>query len=172
MIRKAHEGDLPGVARIYDDIIEQEERGLARIGWVRGVYPTEDTAREALEWGDLFVNEEDGEIVAAARINQVQVPEYAKAHWEYPADEREVMVLHTLVVSPSQSGKGIGSLFVKFYETYALEQGCRYLRMDTNEKNQAARRLYAKLGYREIGIVPCVFNGIPGVQLVCLEKKI
>ena len=33
-----------------------------------------------------------------------------------------------------------------------------------------ARAMYQKLGYEERGIVPCVFNGIPGVQLVCLEK--
>ena len=44
--------------------------------------------------------------------------------------------------------------------------------MDTNEKNAAARRLYARLGYREAGIVPCVFNGIKGVGLVCLEKRV
>ena len=36
----------------------------------------------------------------------------------------------------------------------------------------AARRLYARLGYREIGIVPTVFNGIPGVDLVLLEKNL
>lgn len=30
--------------------------------------------------------------------------------------------------------------------------------------------MYQKLGYEERGIVPCVFNGIPDVQLVCLEK--
>ena len=49
---------------------------------------------------------------------------------------------------------------------------CPYLRMDTNAKNQAARKLYARLGYWEADIVPCVFNGIPGVQLVCLEKTV
>lgn len=65
----------------------------------------------------------------------------------------------TLVVSPKENGHGYGT-------------GCRYLRMDTNEKNKAARMLYKKLGYEEIGIVPCKFNGIPGVQLVCLEKKL
>lgn len=42
--------------------------------------------------------------------------------------------------------------------------------MDTNAKNTAARGFYKKLGYSEIGIVPCVFNGIPDVQLVLLEK--
>ena len=44
--------------------------------------------------------------------------------------------------------------------------------MDTNSKNQAARKLYAHLGYWESGIVDCSFNGIPGVALVCLEKKL
>ncbi len=82
------------------------------------------------------------------------------------------MVLHTLVVSPKENGHGYGTKFVAFYENYAREQGCRYLRMDTNEKNKATRMLYKKLGYEEIGIVPCKFNGIPGVQLVCLKKKL
>lgn len=82
------------------------------------------------------------------------------------------MVLHALVVEPACAGKGYGTTFVHFYEQYALEHGCPYLRMDTNVKNQAARRLYARLGYREADIVPCVFNGIAGVQLVCLEKTL
>ena len=50
--------------------------------------------------------------------------------------------------------------------------GCPYLSMDTNEKNAAARRLYARLGYKEIGIVDCEFSGIAGVHLVRLEKSL
>ena len=42
---------------------------------------------------------------------------------------------------------------VDFYECYAMEHGCRYLRMDTNEKNTVARTLYKKLGYEEMEIV-------------------
>ena len=45
-------------------------------------------------------------------------------------------------------------------------------RMDINVKNQAARRLYAQLGYRETGIVECNFNGMPGIKRVCLEKTL
>ena len=82
------------------------------------------------------------------------------------------MVLHALVVSPKIKGKGYGTAFVDFYEKYALENGCPYLRMDTNAKNAAARSLYKKLGYIEVSTVPCVFNGIDGVQLVCLEKNL
>lgn len=82
------------------------------------------------------------------------------------------MRLHTLVVSPSTSGKGYGKKFVKFYEDYALSYGCPELRMDNNARNAAARGLYKKLGYKGIGIVPTEFNGIPDVQLVLLEKHL
>ena len=44
--------------------------------------------------------------------------------------------------------------------------------MDTNAINRRARALYHKLGYREAGIVPTTFNGIPGVDLVLLEKAL
>ena len=172
-IRKAALKDIPQVAAIYDRLLTQEEEGKAVIGWARGVYPTQQTALDALEAGTLFVLEQDGKIAAAAKIDQNQVPEYANAPWRYPdAPPEQVMVLHTLVVDPAFAGKGCGKQFVAFYEQYARDHGCPCLRMDTNAKNAAARRLYARLGYREAGIVPCVFNGIPDVQLVCLEKKL
>ena len=120
----------------------------------------------------MCVLEHDGKKVAAAKINQEQVPEYTDADWDYKVDDNEVMVLHTLVVMPNSSKKRYGTKFVDFYEKYALENNCHYLRMDTNAKNSTARSLYKKLGYKEVSVVPCFFNGIPGVQLVCLEKKI
>lgn len=172
-IRKAREADIAAVVGIYDRILTKEEAGLATIGWQRGVYPTEDFARKALAADDLFVLEHEGKICATARINQQQVPEYADGDWRYKdAADSEIMVLHTLIVDPLCAGGGYGTAFVKFYAQYALERGCRYLRMDTNEKNAAARRFYAKLGFWESGIVPCVFNGITGVRLVLLEKKL
>ena len=81
------------------------------------------------------------------------------------------MVLHTLVVSPKHGKKGYGKRFVKFYEEYAYNHGCKYLRMDTSSKNLIARKLYNKLGYKEVSILPSIFNGMP-FGLVCLEKKI
>ena len=54
----------------------------------------------------------------------------------------------------------------------ARQTGCSELRLDTNARNTAARALYKKLGYQEIGIVPTVFNDIPDVQLVLIEKTL
>ena len=172
MFRPAVERDIPEIAAIYEEIHAEEAAGRMTMGWIRGVYPTRRTAEAALRQGDLFVEEDSGRITAAARINREQVAEYAHAAWSWAAPRDQVMVLHTLVVSPQVKGQGCGTRFVAFYERYALEHGCRYLRMDTNARNLAARTLYRKLGYREASIVPCVFNGIPDVQLVCLEKRL
>lgn len=172
MIRRATEGDLTAIAAIYDRIHDAEEAGRLTTGWVRGVYPTEATARAALATGDLFVLEDGGGIVAAARINREQVDVYAQVPWQYPARDDQVMVLHTLTVDPANSGRGYGRAFLQFYERYALESGCPVLRIDTNEKNTAARAMYKRHDYLESGIVPTVFNGIPGVMLVCMEKRV
>ncbi|MBR1565315.1 MAG: GNAT family N-acetyltransferase [Oscillospiraceae bacterium] len=172
MIRKATCADLDGVEALYLDIHDAEERGIITTGWLRDVYPVRATAEAALTRDDLFVMEEDGRLIGAAIINQVQVDVYDGAAWEYEASPDEVCVLHTLVISPAASGKGFGSAFVRYYEDYARARGCLELRMDTNARNRTARQLYAKRGYKEIGVVPTVFNGIPGVQLVLLEKHL
>ena len=172
MIRLAGINDLDAIDAIYQDIHDGEEAGRTTIGWIRSIYPTRATAEASIRAGDMFVMEEDGTIVAAARINQEQVPEYADAAWADQAPPEQVMVLHTLVVSPRYAGKGYGTRFVAWYEDYARSHGCPFLRMDTNERNKAARALYARLGYREPDIVDCEFNGIPGVRLVCLEKNL
>ena len=112
----------------------------------------------------------EGKVVATGIINKIQVDVYKDIGWKHSVPDEEVMVLHTLAVDPLEKGKGYGKAFISFYEAYARERRCRELRIDTNAINQRARAMYQKLGYEERGIVPCVFNGIPGVQLVCLEK--
>lgn len=180
IFRKATEKDLDAIATIYDHIHTAEEAGKTSIGWIRSIYPTRETAKLALGRDDIYVCEADAEecerigaensIVATAIINKLQVDVYANVTWEKEATDEEVLVLHTLVVEPELRFGGIGRGFVQYYEDLGREMGCTDLRMDTNERNKIARKFYAGLGYKEVGIVPTVFNGIPGVNLVMLEK--
>ena len=172
MIRRATEADTEAVETLYDDIHTAEEMGTLTTGWIRGVYPVRATAEMAVKRKELFVLEDDGSIRGAGIINGVQDESYRQADWQYPAADTQVCVLHTLVISPAHSGKGYGRAFLRFYEQYARETGRMALRLDTNEKNTAARAMYAKHGYREIGIVPTQFQGIPDVKLVLLEKHL
>ncbi|MBR6800342.1 MAG: GNAT family N-acetyltransferase [Eubacteriaceae bacterium] len=169
-LRKARREDVDAISEIYEEIHGLEEKGFLTTGWIRGVYPTKVTARNAVENDEMFVMEKCGEIVAAARINKVQDEVYREGRWQNAAGEDEVMVMHTLVVSPGHSSEGYGKLFAAFYENYAKENNCPYLRIDTNERNSRARKLYGSLGYSEAGVVSCEFNGIKGVNLVLLEK--
>ena len=136
------------------------------------MYPVRATAEDALRRGDLFVLEDAGAICGAGIINKAQVDAYRQGNWKYDAPDDQVCVLHTLVISPERAGRGYGRAFIAYYEQFAAEHGCAELRIDTNAKNAAARSMYKKHGYTEIGIVPTVFNGIPDVQLVLLEKHI
>lgn len=174
MIRKATETDIPRIAEIYDKTIDADRNSTSsQTGWIKGIYPSAATAKDAFSKDELFVLEEDNVIFGAAIINKTQPPAYAKANWHYTdAADNRIMVLHTLVIDPETKGKGFGTQFVRFYEDYAKKDGCLYLRIDTNEKNTAARRLYKYLGYSEIDIITGVFNGIPDVHLVCMEKKV
>lgn len=172
VIRQAAAADLDAVERIYDAVHTEEEAGRTSIGWIRGIYPTRETAEEALALGSLYVLEDEGQILATAKIDQTQVDVYALADWSIPAEDGEVLVLHTLVVDPAAFRRGLGRAFVEFYEQEARRRGCRVLRIDTNEKNLAARRFYAGLGFREVGVIPCVFNGLRGIMLLCLEKAV
>ena len=88
------------------------------------------------------------------------------------ADILAIAGIYDRILTKEETGGGFGTAFVSFYEQYAKAHACRYLRMDTNVINKAARRFYAKLGFYESGVIGCVFNGIPDVKLVCLEKKL
>lgn len=172
IIRKAEARDLDAIESIYNKILLKEEEGEVTIGWKRGIYPRRETAEAALKREDMFVIEDDGAFVGAGIINKEQVDVYAKAKWKYSAEDSEVMVLHTLVIDPDKSGRGYGKRFVDFYEDYASTNGCKYLRIDTNEKNIVARNFYKSLGFNEIDCIPCIFNGLQGVNLVLIEKKL
>ncbi|WP_297393036.1 GNAT family N-acetyltransferase [uncultured Peptoniphilus sp.] len=172
IIRKAKAGDLDAIEKIYNKILLKEEMGQLTTGWERGIYPKRETAEAALKRNDMFVMEDEGSIVGSGVINKDQLDVYAKGKWKFAAKDSEVMVLHTLAIDTDKSGRGYGKRFVKFYEDYGRKSGCKYLRMDTNERNKPARSLYKKLGFDEIDCLSCIFNGLKGVNLILFEKKL
>lgn len=79
----------------------------------QGIYPTKDNARDALDAETLFVGTEDETIVGSAIINKIQPDIYRKASWITSASDDEVMVLHTLSISPAFQAKAMAkTLFI------------------------------------------------------------
>lgn len=173
MVRKANAADLPGIGAIYEAIFDREEQGTVYTNWLRGTYPTEDSARQALEAGTLYVGEEeDGTLWGVVNLNGVQLPEYGKIPWSIPAEEDAVGVIHTLCIHPGQSGKGYAKRMVAFCEETAQAQGKTVIRLDTWEGNLPANHLYPSLGYRFAGATKFFFQEYIEETLNCYEKKL
>ncbi len=169
-IRSAAAADLPAIAAIYDAILEQEAAGPVYTNWQRGVYPTIDTARQALESGTLYAGEEDGMLWGAVILNSIQLPEYRVIPWSIPAEETQAAVIHTLCIHPAQAGQGRARQMVAFCEDEARRQGKSVMRLDTWEGNLPANRLYPALGYRFAGATEFFFQGFIREVLNCYEK--
>ena len=130
MIRLATEQDLPLVGSIYEEILaEEEKRPASFTNWQRGKYPTVEHARAALEAGTLYVAEEDGEVYGCVNLNGEQLAEYAALNWSVPADPEDVMVIHTLCISPRWAGRGKAREFVAFCEEEARRKGKKVMLM-------------------------------------------
>ncbi len=172
MIRKAAAADLPRIGEIYEAIFDREARGPVYTNWLRGTYPTADSARQALEAGTLYVGEEGGLLWGAVNLNGTQLPEYREIPWAVPAEPGEVGVIHTLCIHPGQSGRGYAKRMVSFCEETARTQGRTVIRLDTWEGNLPANRLYPSLGYRFAGSAKFFFQEYIEEILNCYEKKL
>lgn len=55
--------------------------------------------------------------------------------------------LEELYLRPEARGKGLGSAFFEFLRTYAASLDARRLRLEVEEENTGAMRLYARMGF-------------------------
>lgn len=172
MIRKATAADLPRIGEIYEAIFDEEEQGPVYTNWLRGTYPTVDSARQVLEAGTLYVREGDGVLWGVVNLNGIQLPEYDQIPWTIPAEREEVGVIHTLCIHPAQSGKGLAKRMVAFCEETARAQGKTVIRLDTWEGNAPTNHLYPSIGYGFAGSTEFFFQGYIREILNCYEKKL
>ena len=172
MIRLAQIQDLPAISRIYEEIFRAEEHAMPYTNWKRGVYPTEDTARTALEEGTLYVGEEDGFLWGVVILNDFQLPGYEQIPWSYPAAPEEVAVIHTLCIHPAFGGSGRARELIACCEDLSRSRGKTVIRLDTWVGNLPANRLYASIGYHFAGTGDFLFQGVLAEQLNCYERQL
>lgn len=169
MIRLARPSDLAAAAQLYADLFAHEAVHGTSTNWQPGIYPTPATAQRALAAGTLFVFEEHGEILASMILNHLQPPEYAEQPWRIAAEGDRVLVIHTLCVRPSASGRGIGRRMIAFARRHARALDCAVIRIDTWAGNHRAATLYASEGFRYVGKARVLHEGAIDEELIFLE---
>ena len=113
LFKKATLEDFHRIKQFYWDLIDEMSDQNDKIGWKKGIYPTDSFLQESLDRGELFVLEEGGGLCASVILNSACNEGYAGVTWSIECGENEILVPHALAVSPSRQGKGIGRYFME-----------------------------------------------------------
>ena len=172
VIREASKFDIDAVEQGYIELLTYEKKYGSNSNWVLGLYPTRAVAEKSCLERTLYVLLEDDEVCASMILNQFQPEEYKKIEWIYPANSQEVLVIHTLCITPARSRKGFGKEMVNFAIVKAKQMGCKAIRLDTWAENKPAITLYNKLGFKYAGKTNILLQGLIPEEQVFLEKEI
>ena len=173
MFRPATASDLDTIERHYTELLTHEtETGRSTTNWSLGVYPTRQTAADALSCDTLWVLEREGAVVASVILNHRQDDFYTRIDWQYPAQPEQVLVIHTLCIPPCHAGRGLGRQMVQYAKQHAAAMGCTVIRLDTWAGNTPAARLYQTNGFSLCGRAEVLFQGRIPEELIFLEYQI
>jgi ribosomal protein S18 acetylase RimI-like enzyme len=113
------------------------------------VYPGRECIAHDLAVDNAMVALDEDRLVAFVALNQEQSAEYASGSWQL----RHPAVIHRLMVHPVAQGRGLAKHLMAWAESAARARGYDSIRLDAFQSNQAAMRLYDRLGYRRCGEV-------------------
>ena len=68
-------------------------------------------------------------------------------------------------IGPGHRGRGIGQKLIAAAARIGWDRGARFLRLDVEDDNQPARRLYARLGFDDIDLRSMALDEAPMAQL-------
>lgn len=128
---------------------------------------------------NCFVAVNEGEIVGAvlvydgAKLEELRKPVLEYIHRHYDAglivkDETQAgeFYIDSLAVAPNQQGKGIGSQLIEFLVNKISARG-KTLGLLVDKKNPDAKKLYLKLGFKQVSE-----KELMGISLEHLQKVI
>lgn len=170
-IRQGVPCDLDGLERLYNDLHDHLSAGANYPGWIKGYYPVRETAEKGLAEKDLYIAYIDGRIAGSVILNHHPEKAYLGVKWGVDADDSQILVIHTFVVHPGFSGKGVGRSLLDFSVQLARKTGIKAIRLDVYRKNTPAIGLYEKCGFRYIDTVDLGLAG-HGLDFFRLYEKV
>ena len=150
-IRRYEPGDREAVWNLHNDALNDVGAHLGNGTWDDDLHAIESVY--LADGGEFLVGEQDGHLVAMGALRRA-------------SGERAGIT--RMRGAPAFQGRGIGQTLLDALHRRAAELGYATLHLDTTVQQTAARRLYEKNGYREVGRGPvgpfeCVYyEGRPG----------
>ena len=78
----------------------------------------------------------------------------------------------TVAVAPEARRKGVATTLVTSAGVAALVRGAATMHLEVAEDNAAARALYLKLGYQEVGVRPAYYPGVGGAADAIVMRRV
>jgi ribosomal protein S18 acetylase RimI-like enzyme len=145
IVRRATPADLPRIGRLGALLVEEHydfdpQRFLpARQGTPQGYASFISTQLEDPDKA-VLVADEDGDVIGYAYS--------AVEGYDYMALRGPAGVLHDIIVDPEHRGRGVGRLLLNATLAFFRSRAMPRVVLSTAERNEAAQRLFASIGFR------------------------
>ena len=169
MLTIAEKKDLEQVIDLYHKVADtMEAGGLDQWHW--GIYPRADILEEDVQLRRMWVEKENGRIVACVMIDTEIDEVYQDVNWLYGVRPG---LFHRLAVLPGYQGQGLGNQVLDEVESILRARGCDSLRCDTNASNARAIHVYEHRGMRRCGQITWVGHAmVSDKRFFCFEKRL
>lgn len=112
-------------------------------------YPSKEAFEKDVARKELYVLEENDEIIGTIVVSTIMDGEYYPINWLTP--NRNNVYIHRLAVHPKKQRKGYAQDLMNFAEDYARKGGFISVRLDTFSKNSRNNKFYQARGYQRLG---------------------
>ncbi|MBU2907216.1 GNAT family N-acetyltransferase [Arenibacter algicola] len=112
-------------------------------------YPSKEAFEKDIARKELYVLEENEEIIGIIVLSTLMDEEYCPINWLTP--NKKNIYIHRLAVHPKAQKKGYAKELMDFGEDYACRGGFISVRLDTFSKNGRNNRFYQARGYQTVG---------------------
>ena len=145
VIRRALASDLPRLGRL-GALLVQAHHELDPQRFLAG---NDQTVADYASFLSTKLEEPAAAILVAECHAEVIGYAYAAIQgYDYLSLRGPAAVLHDLIVDPAHRGRGVGALLLNATLAHLKARGAPRVVLSTAEGNQAAQRLFARLGFR------------------------
>jgi ribosomal protein S18 acetylase RimI-like enzyme len=145
LIRRATRKDLPHIGRLGALLVEvhhafDSRRFLPATSRTKDAYAAYLGSQLDAPGAAVFVAEENGDVIGYAYV--------AAESYDYMALRGPAGVLHDIIVDPERRRSGVGKRLLEAALGFVLERGLNQLVLATAERNEAAQKFFASVGFR------------------------
>ena len=144
-VRRATRADLPHIGRLGALLVEahhafDSRRVLAATSRTKDAYAAYLGTQLDAPGATVFVAEDAGEVIGYAYV--------AAESYDYLALRGPAGVLHDIIVDPERRRVGVGKQLLEAVLGFVLERGLTQIVLGTAQRNEAAQRFFASVGFR------------------------